>query len=86
MFNTPFKLITAAPRQREHILNALTAGEQSFSLKFVRVLFKGHQPLGHWACHQSVITRTTKMKHQVCIPTSLGQLYVPNPYISSIAL
>jgi hypothetical protein len=25
MFNTPFKLITAAPRHREHILNALTA-------------------------------------------------------------
>ncbi len=25
MFNTPFKLITAAPRQRENILNAVTA-------------------------------------------------------------
>jgi len=25
MFNTPFKLITTAPRQHEHILNALTA-------------------------------------------------------------
>jgi hypothetical protein len=25
MFNTPFKLITAAPTQHEHILNALTA-------------------------------------------------------------
>jgi len=25
MFNTPFKLITAAPRQHEHIFNALAA-------------------------------------------------------------
>jgi hypothetical protein len=86
MFDTPFQLITAVSRQREHILNALIAWEQSFRLKFVRAFFKGDQPLGHWAFHQLVITRTIEMKHQVCIPTSLGQLYVPNPYISSIAL
>jgi hypothetical protein len=86
MFNTPFKLITAAPSQCEHIFKPLIAWEQSFRLKSVRALFKGDQQLSHWACHQLVITTTIKMKRQICIPTSLGQLYVPNPYISSIAL
>jgi hypothetical protein len=31
MFNTPFKLITAAPRQREHILNALLHENKVFA-------------------------------------------------------